>query len=150
MATGGLALLISPGSQPHRFTGLETIGMVSLKQGYSVPVHATINKTTNPSQGLLRLEVGYGFIKAGWGKGYATEACRALLDTARECKSFFEPFTKVWVEAAVSPTHEGSKRVLVKSGLDLIGVNEWESDPVWLAGDWQAPKVLIYGGWLLQ
>lgn len=57
------------------------------------------------------IEIGYRLKKAAWGKGYATEGCRALI---------YHGFTRLGVRRVVATVVDGnaaSIRVLIKSGL---------------------------------
>lgn len=59
-------------------------------------------------------ELGYRFRRAAWGKGYATEGARALIDRA-----FTElGARRVWAETMV--VNAGSRRVMEKAGLRFI------------------------------
>lgn len=61
-------------------------------------------------------ELGYRLRRSAWGKGYATEGCRALID-----KGFAEQgVRRVLAEAMV--VHTASRRVMEKSGLRLVRV----------------------------
>jgi RimJ/RimL family protein N-acetyltransferase len=61
-------------------------------------------------------ELGYRLRRSVWGKGYATEGCRALID-----KGFAEHgVRRVLAEAMV--VHAASRRVMEKSGLRLVRV----------------------------
>ena len=57
------------------------------------------------------IEVGYILKRAAWGKGYATEVCRRLLDFA------FEETPLAEVVACIDDNNGGSRRVLSKCGL---------------------------------
>lgn len=57
------------------------------------------------------IEVGYVLKKSAWGKGYATEACRRLVQFAFEKTSLDE------VVATIDYGNEASGKVLTKSGL---------------------------------
>lgn len=59
-------------------------------------------------------ELGYRLRKAAWGKGYATEGSRALID-----KGFTE-FGVRRVTASTMAVNQGSRRVLEKSGLTYV------------------------------
>ena len=59
--------------------------------------------------------LGYVLQPDHWGRGYATEAVRALLDLA------FGPLGLHRVEATCDPDNAASARVLAKSGLTLEG-----------------------------
>ena len=59
-------------------------------------------------------EIGYRLRRSAWGKGYATEGSRALID-----KAFSEhPVRRVIAET--SAIHTASRRVMEKSGLRLV------------------------------
>lgn len=85
---------------------------------------ATIEKTSNTMIGWHSLkhlpnsklvEVGYRLRKAFWGKGYATEMAKALIDYG---------FNQLGLNKIVGITHpenEPSKRVLQKCGLGYVG-----------------------------
>ncbi|MGH9250270.1 MAG: GNAT family N-acetyltransferase [Acidimicrobiales bacterium] len=61
-------------------------------------------------------ELGYRLRRSAWGKGYATEGCRALID-----KGFAEHgVRRVLAETMV--VHAASRRVMEKSGLRLVRV----------------------------
>lgn len=61
-------------------------------------------------------EIGYRLRQSAWGKGYATEGCRALID-----KGFAEQgVRRVLAETMV--VHTASRRVMEKSGLRLVRV----------------------------
>lgn len=65
-------------------------------------------------------DLGYRLARAHWGRGYATEAARAVLDYA---------FRVVGTDAVYALTecgHAASGRVLLKSGFRLAGRFEWE------------------------
>ena len=62
------------------------------------------------------IEVGYNFLPAAWGKGYATEAARALLEFA---------FTRSELETIVAvtyPENHASQNVLRKAGMRDVGL----------------------------
>lgn len=124
--------------------------MCTLKPEATVPINDDIGTKSDPERGILRLEIGYLFLPDAWGKGYATEACAAVLAACGKSKSYFAPYSKLFVEALVGDDHPASCRVLEKAGLKRIGFSEWEAEPVWLAGAWRDPKVLIYGTWVFE
>ena len=59
-------------------------------------------------------ELGYRFMRAAWGKGYATEGSRALVDLA------FTDLGASRVNAFALAIHGASRRVMEKSGLRFI------------------------------
>lgn len=68
--------------------------------------------TPNPG----RLELIYGFARAYWGQGYATEAAQALLANC-------SPGT---IDATIDPENRASWRILEKLGFATIGEEEDE------------------------
>src|SRR4029453_16610137 len=61
-------------------------------------------------------ELGYRLVRSAWGKGYATEGSRALIDRG---------FTELGVERVVASTmvvNVASRRVMEKSGLRFVRV----------------------------
>jgi RimJ/RimL family protein N-acetyltransferase len=73
-------------------------------------------------------ELGYRLRKAAWGKGYATEGSRALIDRA------FSELGAVRVFAETMAVNTASRRVMEKSGLRFVRTfhAEW---PVRIPGD---------------
>jgi RimJ/RimL family protein N-acetyltransferase len=61
--------------------------------------------------GEAETELIYVFAKAGWGKGFATEAARAL------CTVAFEQLGVKRLIALIDPENEGSARVAEKAGM---------------------------------
>ncbi|MEV7886492.1 GNAT family N-acetyltransferase [Streptomyces sp. NPDC002817] len=60
------------------------------------------------------VELGYRLNKAAWGRGYATEGCRALIDKG---------FGELGVERVTANTmtvNTGSRRVMEKAGLTFV------------------------------
>ena len=57
------------------------------------------------------LELGYHFVSTEWGKGYATEACQAVLATLKGRR----------VQAAIVPDNHRSRRVATKLGMTVVG-----------------------------
>lgn len=60
------------------------------------------------------IELGYRLVKSAWGKGYATEGSRALIDKG---------FAELGVQRVVAFTmavNVGSRRVMEKAGLRLV------------------------------
>lgn len=63
-----------------------------------------------------RMGIGYGSARAHWGKGYMTEATRALIDWA-----FQQPFI-YRVYATTDVENLASRRVLEKAGMQCEGI----------------------------
>ena len=65
-----------------------------------------------------QVEVGYGFLKKHWNRGYATEAVKAIMQWA---------FATGKVETIIAETHSdnlGSMRVLEKLNMKRVGTTE--------------------------
>jgi RimJ/RimL family protein N-acetyltransferase len=74
------------------------------------------------------VELGYRLRKSAWGKGYATEGSRALVDKG---------FTELGVERVVAEAmavNEASRRVMEKAGLRLVRTHH-EPWPYPIEGD---------------
>ena len=78
--------------------------------------------------GPLQPELGYRLRRQAWGKGYATEASRALID-----KGFIDHGVER-VNAETMAVNTGSRRVMEKAGLRFVRTfdAEW---PVRIPGD---------------
>jgi len=59
-------------------------------------------------------ELGYRLVKSAWGKGYATEGSRALIDRA------FRELGARRVHATTMTVNVGSRRVMEKAGLRFV------------------------------
>jgi len=73
-------------------------------------------------------ELGYRFRRDAWGKGYATEGSRALIDRAFEACGA----TRVWASTMV--LNVGSQRVMEKAGLRHVRTF-WGEWPEKIPGD---------------
>lgn len=71
-------------------------------------------------------ELGYRFKKKHWGKGFATESSRAILDYG------FKNLNTDSIFAIVGSKNENSKKVLTKLGFDFQETFNCEGDPT----DW--------------
>ena len=67
-----------------------------------------------PLEETGEIEVGYGFAKAHWGKGYATETAAAWL------RYGFERAGLARIVAVASPENTGSRRVMEKLGMKYV------------------------------
>lgn len=79
-------------------------------------------------------ELGYRFKKKHWGKGFATESSRAILDYG------FTNLNTDSIFAIVDPKNENSKKVLNKLGFDFQETFDYEGDPT----DWFELKKEIW------
>jgi len=71
-------------------------------------------------------ELGYRFKKKYWGKGFATESSRAILDFG------FKNLNVEQIFAITDPKNKSSKKVLTKLGFDFKETFDYEGDPT----DW--------------
>ncbi|KAH8728285.1 GNAT domain-containing protein [Phaeosphaeriaceae sp. PMI808] len=123
------------------------IGSVSLRRQLAGP---TLPPLGAPEGKRINLRViGYALFKWAWGKGYATEANRAMVDAyiasiASEKDKGEEVF---YLEAGVDEGNPGSQAVLEKIGFKKIGWKT-EKEPVFLAGEWRHGGYWIYGQYI--
>ena len=69
------------------------------------------------------IEVGYRFLRAHWGQGYATEAARAAIAFG------FAELGLERIVAVTEPQNVASRRVMEKCGLTFVGVSVHEERP---------------------
>ncbi|KAF2017612.1 hypothetical protein BU24DRAFT_420650 [Aaosphaeria arxii CBS 175.79] len=103
--------------------------------------------SSDASKPLNLRVIGYALFKSAWGKGYATEANTAMLETyaaycAREKTGFLN-----YLEAGVDESNQGSRGVLGKLGFKPVGFKT-EVEPVFLAGAWRHGGYWIYGRYI--
>ncbi|MFC4007288.1 GNAT family N-acetyltransferase [Nonomuraea purpurea] len=114
---------------------------------------ATIEKSSGTFLGWFHLrapkdapadepELGYRLHKAAWGKGYASEGSRALID-----KAFLELGARR-VFAQTMTVNRGSRRVMEKSGLRFVRTfhPEWD-DPIEGAEEGEVEYELLRADW---
>lgn len=65
------------------------------------------------------MEILYGYAKKHWGKGYAIEAAKSVLDFGLSELKISE------IVAAVNYANVASDKVLIKIGMDYVGDVEW-------------------------
>jgi RimJ/RimL family protein N-acetyltransferase len=102
----------------------------------------------------LNLRVlGYALFGSAQGKGYATEACKGLLDGYSESVEKWKGSgegkedagkTAFYVEAGVDQENPGSQNVLRKLGFRTVGL-KIEKEKAWLNGAWRGPGWWITG-----
>ncbi|MGH6909979.1 MAG: GNAT family N-acetyltransferase [Phenylobacterium sp.] len=102
-----------------------TEGQGASYQKYGYGLWATVLRETGETVGICGLvkrdgledaDVGYAFLEAAWGKGYAREAAAATLDYARDVIGLPK------VVAITKPTNKGSMAVLEKIGMKAAGM----------------------------
>jgi RimJ/RimL family protein N-acetyltransferase len=130
------------------FIGLVTLksfdtGSLVLPDDLALPAAAT---TTT-----LIVELAYMFLPTGWGKGYATESVEAALESCKRARSFWTPFSKLYIRAIVNEGNPASLRVMEKTGMTKRGVYDWTGKAIFLAGEWrERSSVHIFGMHLLE
>ncbi len=135
------------GEKPAEFVGLVTL--TSLDAGsLALPEHLTL--PTAVVSTVLNIELAYLFLPIGWGKGYATEAVEAVFESCKRARSFWTPFTKLYIRAIVNEENPASLRVMEKIGMRNLGVYDWTGKATFLAGEWRERDSLhIFGVHLL-
>jgi len=88
------------------------VGWVTLK--HLIPIRLIQNKDEDVAA-IKDIEVGFRLMRESWGKGYATEAARAVV------KYGFEELELKEIVGIVQPANAASRRVLEKVGLTLEG-----------------------------
>lgn len=72
--------------------------------------------TAEPTEGL---EIGYSFLEAHWGQGYATECSKGMIEYA------YQEFGPVRIVALIEPKNEASRKTLLKCGFVPFGLTEY-------------------------
>ncbi|KAF2747012.1 hypothetical protein M011DRAFT_444814 [Sporormia fimetaria CBS 119925] len=125
------------------------VGTMNLKAvengGLILPAQLSLTGASEP--GVLSLEVGYGFLPAVWGKGYATEALDGLLSACSKAKEALKPYTKLYVQAVVNHSNLASQRVVEKCGFTYLGDFVYEGEPVFIGGKWREKDTVQVWGW---
>jgi len=115
----------------------EHIGSVSLRRptpAFTLPIPGDVSGSGKEVD--VRM-MGYALFKKGWGKGYATEAGRAVLDAYGVCVAEEKARGErvFWVQACVDEGNPGSQAVVRKLGFRMYG---WvEAERFWLNGEWR-------------
>lgn len=134
---------------PVMFDGAEEVG-----QGEPLSSAEVAEREEYWQTHTLNLRVlGYAFFATAHGKGYGTEACKALLDgyakSVQEWKGSEDgkkdaEKTVFYVEAGVDQENPGSQKVLRKLGFRTVGL-KIEKEKAWLNGGWRGPGWWITG-----
>ncbi|KAK2768303.1 hypothetical protein FQN54_000156 [Arachnomyces sp. PD_36] len=136
------------GEKPTRFIGLVTLKSLD---GGNLPLPEDLTLPAADAITTLITEIAYSFLPIGWGKGYATESLKAVLESCKKAKEFWAPFSKVFVRALVNEGNPASQRVMEKVGMEKKGVFHWSGKPVFIAGEWrEEDRLYIYAMHLLE
>lgn len=131
-----------------RFIGLVTLASLDANS-LALPEDLTLPATTTTT--TLSIELGYLFLPIAWGKGYATESVNTVFKACKRARSFWTPFSNVYVRAIVNHENPASLRVMSKTGMMERGIYEWTGKPIFLAGEWTERSTLhIFGLHLLS
>lgn len=139
----------TPEAHPTRMIGLITLRSLD-SSNLPLPPHL-FPASTQPPSSILTVELGYQYLPAAWGKGYATESVSAVFAACqRATPAFWAPFEKIYVRAIVNAENAASQRVVAKVGMALLGVYGWEGEAVFLAGKWrETGDLCVYGRFLV-
>ncbi len=92
--------------------------------------------------GTEMIEIGYRLAKEAWGKGYATEIARALLEYG------FEQYGLDKIVGVTTPDNIGSQKVLEKAGLIQKGTGRFYNSDVFYYElhkvEWQAHQRALH------
>jgi RimJ/RimL family protein N-acetyltransferase len=118
-------------------TGLH-VGSVSLRRQLDGPVLPPPDEGREKEVEVDLRVVGYAMFKSAWGKGYATEAGRAMMDAYGASVAEEKAVGKkvFYVEAGVDEGNPGSQAVLAKLGFRKVGWKT-EKEGVFLGGQWR-------------
>ena len=119
---------------PTRLIGLITLRSLG-PDNLSLPAQMFPESLSSPD--CLTMELGYQFLPAAWGKGFATESVTALLNACQREQQFWDDYQKVFIRAIVNAENPASLRVLAKCGMQELGVHVWDGEGLWLAGRWR-------------
>jgi RimJ/RimL family protein N-acetyltransferase len=124
------------------------IGLISLHalgpNDLALPDHMFPPSSLRPD--CLTIQIGYMFLPGGWGKGYATESVNAVFEACEKEKAFWAPYEKLYVRVIVNAENSASQRVVVKAGMEELGVHVWDGEELWIAGKWRTTDRLYISG----
>lgn len=79
------------------------------------PIGSLILRKPATAEETEGLEIGYSFVVPHWGKGYATECSKGIIDYA------YQEFGSVRIVALIEPTNDASRKTLIKLGFTPAG-----------------------------
>jgi RimJ/RimL family protein N-acetyltransferase len=131
-----------------RFIGTVTLLSVDASR---LPLPEDLTLPATAAATTLTVELGYQLLPIGWGKGYATESVAAVFEASKRARSFWAPFSKLYVRAIVNEENPASMRVMDKVGMEKRGVYHWTGEAIFIAGGWREQSNLhVYGTHLLE
>ncbi|KAJ6482196.1 GNAT domain-containing protein [Mycena vitilis] len=136
--------------KPTKFVGM--VNLWSLNAN-SLALPEKLTLLAAEAATTLTVELGYSLLPNAWGKGYATEALSATFEACKKGRSFWEPYSKVYVRAIVNGRNPASLRALAspKTGMIEKGIYEWSGKPLYLGGEWvEQDNLHIFGMHLLE
>jgi len=89
---------------------------------------------------MTEAELGYRLLRSAWGRGYATEGSRALIDKA---------FAETDVQRIIATTYQdnlGSRRVMEKSGLTFVRAFRITLEDIQAEGTYQSSSDDLWDG----
>jgi RimJ/RimL family protein N-acetyltransferase len=139
-----------PHSPHSRFIG--RVALRSLGSASDLAIPPSYFPATVSSPSTLVLELGYSFLHASWGRGFATEAVSAVLAACRGAdRGVWGACEKVYLRAVVNVENGASLGVVRKSGMEDLGAWIWEGEEMWFAGEWrERTELRIWGGWIVE
>jgi RimJ/RimL family protein N-acetyltransferase len=133
------------GSEPGELIGRVNLSVLSPNLPPPPPPSPS---SLSCSQPLNFRSLGYAFRESAWGKGYASEASKALVDAYSASfvkrKESGEAF---FIEAIWGRKNPASGKVLAKVGMKEVGWKVVE-ESAFLGGEWQEPGFWVWGMYL--
>ncbi|KAF1989530.1 hypothetical protein K402DRAFT_390498 [Aulographum hederae CBS 113979] len=131
----------------------DLMGMVTLRslgpESLALPEHLTLPASAASS--TLTIEIAYSFLPDAWGKGYATESSKAVLEASKTARAYWTPFSKLYVRSIVNGRNPASIRVMEKTAMVKRGIYVWTGKPIFIGGEWRGQDDLhIFGMYLME
>ncbi|KAF2637418.1 acyl-CoA N-acyltransferase [Massarina eburnea CBS 473.64] len=134
-------------SLPGKLIG--NIGLRAQSSGPTLPPFPAPFASSIKDVPLDLRSLGYQFFESAWGKGYATEAGKALVEAYRTAmKENMEGGKEVfYLEGCWDEDNPASRKVLSKLGFTEVGWKE-EHEKVFLGGQWRDGGYWVWGLYL--
>ena len=129
---------------PSRYIG--RVGVTDCQEfGAPFSDHLTVPKDILEREKILKMAVGYALLSKAWGKGYATEALKALVEEYLKPRGFWNPpFEKVYLDGVAAVANLRSRRVIEKLGFKFKGIHRWDGPEAFIGGAMQPPEMCVY------